>query len=164
MSNAKENISNTDLKKEISQLREEIANLKSTKSLIDNTNLADSIFEDAGIGMAIIDKNFKLAKYNQTFNNLFGYNHEELVNMTYLDLIQEENRIKAVQLFEAMFASKLSKYQTEQVYLRKDKSFLWFKLTASVIRNKNGEPEYILGVGEDITETKRQESIRNVVF
>lgn len=172
MSIFKSNKSKLYLQKEVSLLREEIAELKNinskttenNKSVIDNKNLANSIFEDAAIGMAIIDKSLKIVKYNQAFYNLFGYNDNEIVEMTYLDFIPEEKKPKAIQLFEAMFASKISKYQNEQVYYKKDKSLLWLKLTVNVINNLNGEPEYILGMGEDITESKRQENIRKVVY
>ncbi|NOQ23887.1 MAG: PAS domain S-box protein [Bacteroidales bacterium] len=169
MSIIKSNKSKSDLKKEVSLLRKEIAKLKNintenTKSIIDNANLGNSIFEDAGIGMAIIDNSLKVVKYNRAFYDLFGYNNNELVEMTYLDFIPEETKTKASQLFEAMFSSKISKYQTEQVYYKKDKSLLWLKLTVSVINNLKGEPEYILGMGEDITKLKKQENIRKVVY
>ena len=81
-----------------------------TDSLIENTNFANCIFEDAGIGMAIIDKNFKIVKFNKAFFNLFGYNAKEVDEMTYLDFIPEEKKERALHFFEALFSSKLEKY------------------------------------------------------
>ncbi|HAF30935.1 MAG TPA: hypothetical protein DCG75_18000 [Bacteroidales bacterium] len=172
MSKLESHKSKEELEKEILKLRKEIGELKEKSSesftnldsYANQNSLFHSIFKEAGIGIAIIDKNWNIVNFNNSFLNLFGYLPDELKTMTYLDVIPEEKREKAKEFISAMFSSKLVKYQAEQMYIRKDKSLFWLKLTASVINDENGNPEYILGMGEDITEFKRQEKIRDVVY
>ncbi|MBU8891772.1 MAG: PAS domain S-box protein [Bacteroidales bacterium] len=153
------------LRKEISQLKEQQSNSKQiSRKSITNEKLFHSIFEEAGIGIAIIDKNSKIVKFNKIFTELFGYQDDELLDKTYFDMIPIEKRSKAKENIKALLSSKTKIYKAEQTYLKKDQSVIWLKLTATIISDKNGNPEYILGIGEDITEYKRQEKIRDVVY
>lgn len=172
MHNSENDKPRKELEREIIQLREEITKLKEANKVPSKFNtknysqehLFHSIFEESGIGIAIVDKSLRIIKFNRTFYNLFGYEQEELLEMTYQDLIPEEKRERASQFIKAMFSSKIRKYEAEQVYLKKDNTQVWIKLTATVINDSNGKPEYILGMGEDISEIKRQEKIRDVVY
>ncbi len=160
-----------ELENEILLLRKEINQLKKqdNKSKIkfkDSTvkeKLFHSVFEEAGIGIALIDKNSNIVNFNSKFLSLFGYDRNELKKMTYFDIIPENKKENAEKFIEAMFSSKLSRRESEQTYIKKDSSIIWLKLTATVINDSSGNPEYILGMGEDISEFKRQEQIRDAV-
>jgi PAS domain S-box-containing protein len=160
-------MSNSELKKdkeklenEILQLRKEIDQLKKQENpsklkFRDSTikeNLFHSVFQEAGIGIALIDKNNKIINSNSTFSSLFDYEKNELEKMTYFDVIPDNKKENAKMFIDAIFSSKKMKYETEQPYLKKDGSLFWLKLTTTVINDENGNPEYILGMGEDITE------------
>ena len=110
------------------------------------------MFKEAGIGIAIIDKNLKIKKYNRSFYELFGYKPEELDDKTYLDMIPEAKRENAKKVIKALFNSEINKYVAEAVYLTKNQKEIWLKLIATVIHDQDGNPEFILGMGEDITE------------
>jgi PAS domain S-box-containing protein len=170
MRNFKIDQTKTGLKKEIEELRSEIEFLKSNKKSLQTDlyingggELFHSIFEESGIGMALIDSDANIISTNKSFSDLFGYEKGELKSLTYLDLIPEEKRQNALHFINALFSSELSKYQAEHRYIKKDQSIFCLKLTATVINDENGNPKYILGMGEDITEFKRQEKIRDVV-
>lgn len=159
------------LKAEIEKLHDEIALLKNQSinnpipdSTLNSHDLFYSIFEEAGIGMAIINKNAHIIKFNKSFKNLFDYSNDELFAKTYFDLIPDNKKNKAHQFIEAMFNAKLNKYEAEQPYLKSDGSIIWLKLTASIIKNPDGRAEYILGMGEDITELKKAEVIKDAVY
>lgn len=163
--------SKKQLKAEIEKLHDEIASLRNQSrnnaildTPLDSNNLFYSIFEEAGIGMAIINKESRIIKCNKSFKDLFDYSNDELVTKTYFDLIPENKKDKAHQFIEAMFNSKLSKYEAEQVYIKSDGNIIWLKLTASIINNSDGVPEYILGMGEDITDLKKAEIIKDTVY
>lgn len=158
-----------DLEKEILQLRQEINNLKNIQNNINSTEFRNGdlfklIFKEAGIGIAIINKDWEIVNFNTSFSNLFGYTSDELKSMTYLDVIPADKKENAIKLLEGFFSSKINKYQTEQSYIKKDKSLIWLKLTATVIPDQYGNPEYIVGMGEDITKLKRQDIIKDVVY
>ncbi len=140
------------LKQEIFKLKKECEELKSRGNISEKERLFESMFKEAGIGIGIIDKDLKIRKYNKSFHDLFGYNPDDLSNKTYLDLIPESNGENAKKIIQDMFDSKLDKHVTEAVYLTKNQNKIWLKLVATVIKDKHGNPVFILGMGEDITE------------
>jgi PAS domain S-box-containing protein len=154
MHNKEIEISREDLQKEINNLRSELDTLKNDSANIisEKERLFTSIFEESGVGIAVIDYNKHIINFNKSFAVLFGYAPNELYNLTYLDLIPDEKKENASQFIEAMFSSKLNKYQSQLPYIKSNKEIIWLKLTATVINDDEGKPKYILGMGEDITE------------
>lgn len=161
---------------ELEALRSENAKLKEQLSIestdsdfehIDHRtkkNLFHSIFEEAGIGMAIINKNAELVKFNKIFKNIFGYSRDELYKKNYYDLLPENRKQDASRFVQAMFKSELSKYEGEQIYVNSSGNQIWMKVTATPIYDTEGKPEFLIGMGEDITELKHQEKIRETVY
>ena len=45
----------------------------------------------------------------------------------------------------------------EKRYYRKDGNLIWVQLTVSLVRDSRGEPEFCIGMMEDITERKQME-------
>ena len=156
--------SKVNLLKEIDELRSQVATLK--QNIFDlqseqvkdpskhkkNRNLFHSIVEEAGIGMAIINRKSEIVKFNKFFSNQFGYSKDELHNMSYIDLIPDEKKEDSLKMIESIFNSKITKYEGVQKYYKKDKTLVWVNLTASVVLDEFGVPEYIIGMGEDITD------------
>ena len=140
------------LKQEIFNLKKEQERLKSQENISEKERLFELMFKEAGIGIGIIDKDLRICKYNKSFYDLFGYKPVDLKDKTYLDLIPKNSSENAIKIIRDMFDSKLDKYITEAVYLTKDQKKIWLKLVATVIKDQNGNPEFILGMGEDITE------------
>ncbi len=157
------------LKEEIVRLQDEIALLKNpsvnsiSDSELNSDHLFHSIFEESGIGMAIINKDARIIKLNRSFARLFNYSDRELLEKTYFDLIPDEKKDKAHQFIHSMFTSELEKYQAEQPFIKSDGTIIWLKITATILKNVQGEPEYVLGMGEDITELKKGEKIKDAV-
>ena len=56
-----------------------------------------------------------------------------------------------------MCAGRLDRYQIEKRYYRKDGQLLWGRFTATSIQDTAGQPQYVIGMLEDITERKRAE-------
>jgi len=163
MHNNKIKKSEEQLQQEVNSLRAELNALKvsNTKNISEKEKLFTSIFKESGIGIALIDINKKIVNFNKSFSELFGYTPDELLELTYLDLIHDEKHENASQFIDAIFSSKLTKYKTEQPYIKNDKSIIWLKLTASVINDELGKPKYILGMGEDITDyLKAKENLK----
>lgn len=125
--------------------------------LTKNRNLFHSIFEEAGIGMAIINRESQIVKFNKVFLNHFGYSKDEIYQMSYIDIIPKEKQESAKTIIESIFSSKINKYSGIQSYLKKDKSMVWVKLTATVVHDEFGIPEYIIGMGEDVSDTIKYE-------
>ena len=116
-----------------------------------------SIFDNAISGIAFTNGKGKLLLVNKAFEELIGYSKEELLKMdfagfTHPDDIDVEKRLIRQNLVK-------NKYQQrwEKRYIRKDNTIIWVDISVSIIRNEAGEPEYFVGVVNDITDKKRVE-------
>jgi diguanylate cyclase (GGDEF)-like protein/PAS domain S-box-containing protein len=124
------------------------------------------LFEQAAVGIAIIALSGQYIAVNQRFGDLLGYSKEELLQKTCLEITYPEDREINCDLNRKLL-EKGGSFSLEKRYLRADNSLIWVNLTASAIRNPDGEPMYLISIIEDISERKQalqalQESIETL--
>lgn len=115
-------------------------------------------FENAGIGMAIVDLDGHPIKCNSVLQKMLGYNSEELGRMVFTDFTHPDDRQLDWGLYSELVQGKRDRYEIEKRYIRKDGHMLWGLLIVSLVRDAHGAPEYGIGMLEDITERKRAET------
>ena len=93
---------------------------------------------------------------NPAMVKLFGYSKEELCRMHYRDFTHPDDIQPSEAWFADIIAGRLSRYQMEKRYLRRDGQVIWGDLTVSVVRDPGG-PRFVIGIVEDITERRRAE-------
>jgi len=119
-----------------------------------------AVFDNAGIGIDLLDRDGRILQVNQTLLDMLGYSEEELHQLTFLDVTHPEEREISKRNLEALMAGEIEFYRLEKRYLRKDRSILWADLTTSAIRGPNGEHSGTIGVISDITDRKKAEQER----
>lgn len=115
------------------------------------------IFERAGIGMALLDKDGRVRESNQALAQMLGYLSTELHSKTLFELTHPEDKQLSVQLFKALVAGKHTHYQLEKRFLRRDGSIMWARKIVSGVYGIRGELQFAIGMVEDITESKQAE-------
>ncbi|MCG8411923.1 MAG: PAS domain S-box protein [Bacteroidales bacterium] len=135
----------------------------SVSQLLGHEQLLCSMFNELNINIVFLDRNACIVNTNKFFSSTLGYAKEELLNKSYLDIIEQDKKEITVQLIDALFTSKLSNYKTEIIHYKKDSSPIYLKISGMIIKDEKQTAKYILGVGEDITEVKRYKSINNIV-
>lgn len=129
----------------------------SEESLRESEELFRGVFEEGPLGMAFVDHNLKFVKINATLCKMVGYSEEELLGRSFADITHPDDVTKDVESGKKMLRGELPSYKTEKRYIRKDGSLIWVSLTASIIRDKQGNPLYTLGLVGDITDRKQFE-------
>ena len=110
----------------------------------------------------LMDLNLKTTYISPSVEKMRGYTLEEIAQLPL------DKHLTATSLQSAMefFSIEMPRAQADPTYLsrplelefyRKDGSTLWVENAFSLIRDQNGKPWYILGVGRDITERKKAE-------
>src|SRR5262245_3269864 len=130
----------------------------STTRLRESEESFRAIFENAGIGISVLNRDTRLLKINTTMQEMLGYSAAEMFNMemaawTYPDDILTDNS-----LFQEVLAGRLDRYQVEKRYIRKGGELLWGRFTATAITDGAGQPQFVIGMLEDITERKLAEA------
>jgi len=116
-----------------------------------------AIFRAAAMGIVQCDLEGRVLETNPAVERMLGYSHEELRGMHFRDFTHPEDVGQDLRLFEELVNGKRESYELEVRYLGKGGSTGWVRLTVSVVRGPDGEPQFAIGMTEDITERKRAE-------
>jgi two-component system, cell cycle sensor histidine kinase and response regulator CckA len=114
-----------------------------------------AVFDNAGIGIDLLDRDGRILQVNQSLLDMLGYSEEELHQLTFLDITHPEEREISKRNLEALMTGEIESYRLEKRYLRKDRSILWADLTTSAIRGPNGEHSGTVAVISDVTDRKK---------
>src|SRR5262245_814864 len=117
-------------------------------------------FELAGIGQAQVEpKTGRFLRVNPRFCEMVGYSADELVAMTFFDITAPEDRPVNAATWERFVHSESGTYTTEKRYVRKDGSIIWAQITATTIRDADGQPLRTVSMIQDITERRLSEAV-----
>jgi PAS domain S-box-containing protein len=118
-----------------------------------------TLFEQAAIGIALVDGEGRLAGSNPALQEMLGYSGEELLGKALTDLIHPSGEgTPAVDQHRELMDGQQDTYGTERRYVRKDGRLVWVNLTASVVRAEGGNPQFAIHMMEDITKKKRTQA------
>ena len=115
-----------------------------------------TIFENAGLGAALVDRQGRPIKCNPALQKMLGFTENELLKKVLIEFTHPDDRDLDWGLFSELVAGKRDKYEIEKRYIRKDGRLMWGHLIVSRVKNQNGAAaDYMVGMVEDITERKR---------
>ncbi|MBZ5721539.1 MAG: PAS domain S-box protein [Acidobacteriia bacterium] len=116
-----------------------------------------AIFNSAAIGMVQCTADGRVVESNPALERMLGYSKAELRGMHFRDFTHPDDVSADLDLFTETVAGKRDFYQMELRYLGKNSICGWVRLTVSLVRGPDANPEYVIGMVEDITERKRAE-------
>jgi PAS domain S-box-containing protein len=116
-----------------------------------------AVFENSAIGVALTDLNGRYIALNPVYEKMLGYTRAELLNLSFLDVTEEEYRDPTQSLVDELLAGKSHRFQIEKQYRRKDGGLVWVRNSVSVVPGTELMPGFLMALSEDITERKRAE-------
>lgn len=137
--------------------RDITARKEAEASLREVQGLFEDIVESSkdAIGYASLDGKFVLA--NRAFAQLTGYSQDELLRMSYGELIPEEYRmVQAKAIAQVIQTGEPAEFEKE--YFRKDGSRVPVSLTVSMVKGEGGKHAGLAVIIRDITERKQTET------
>lgn len=117
-----------------------------------------SVFENAGVGMTLVDAQQRIVRCNPAFARMLGYDEQELRGMHIAQFSHADDMPTNAQLYESLVAGEIDRFQMLKRYLRKDGSQMWGELTVSRARAGREAGYLTVGMVEDVTERKQAES------
>ena len=131
---------------------------KSEKALRQSEERFRSTFEQAAVGICHADNNGKFIRVNQKFCDILGYSREELLELTFHEITYPADLESDLHQVRNLLSGKVKNFSMEKRYLCKDGSVIWVEITVSFVRQINGEPDYFLGVINDISQRKQAQT------
>lgn len=118
-----------------------------------------SAFAFAPIGMAMTAIDGRVLQVNSALCDICGYSESELLMSNLLMLTYDDDRHKVLSQFvEKLRTNELSSFQVEKTFKHKIiGKQVWVSLSASLVRNLDGQPLHLIFQIQDITDRKHAE-------
>src|SRR4051812_23508541 len=118
-----------------------------------------SVYERVGAGIALVGPDGRWLWFNPTLCDIVGYGHDELMGKTFRDIAHPDDLDADVDQARQLLAGEIPTYSTQKRYIRKDGSIACTKLTVSLVRTPEGQPDYSISVVEDISGRRLSEEV-----
>ena len=114
-------------------------------------------FEDAPIGVALVDLDGRRFRANWALCEMLGCSEQDLLGTDYLEHVHPEDREISTEHFRRTLEEEAGSYELERRYLHADEHVVWNLTSVSLIRDSEGNPSYFVCFHQDITERERAE-------
>jgi len=112
-------------------------------------------FEMASIGKTLIDPDRCMKLVNRALADLLEYPREELENLCLDDIVHPDDLSENNEHIRCLLAGERLKCRMEERLVRKDKQVIWADVNMALMRNRAGEPLFLITHVLDITDRKR---------
>ena len=126
-------------------------------ALRDSEKRFRAIFEQAAIGIALLTPEGRWIQTNGRMCGMLGYTREELAPLSIRDITHPDDYGPDIEQKDRLLRGEIPSFQLEKRYRRKQGDFVWAHLSVSLVRDADGQPEYLIAVIEDISERKLAE-------
>jgi PAS domain S-box-containing protein len=116
------------------------------------------VFENSTLGIMLSDHDHRFLATNRALQTMVGYTAQELLKLSPVDIIAEEEREGASRRLAELSAGKRASYEVVTCYRRKDGSPIWANTFVSTIPGGENSPPIYIATAIDITDRHRAES------
>ena len=121
-------------------------------ALRDSEQRFRAVFTEAGVGIALIGLDGRVVHANPALYRLF-----DLVETVYpprplIDHVHPEDAPAIIADFRELTTGRHPTMHGDVRFVRQDGTVIWTSVTASLVRDADGGPDYVIGVVEDVTE------------
>jgi len=153
-----------DLKKANKEMRLEIADRKKIeRALIESEKQIRTIIHKAPTGIALLDKEGWILECNPALQDMLGYDHNELSGVLFVQAIHPHDVALYKNKFKELIDGNSDIHRIDSRYIHREFREVWGSLSASVVRDAAGHPQFVIAMVEDIT-TKQQAEERIVNY
>lgn len=119
--------------------------------------------ENAPIGMAIISPEGKFQHANRTMQEILGYTDEELKQKTILEATHKNDIAITRDAMHKLIKNELHISHMEKRFIQKDGNVIWAMVSASLIRDEQGNPiNFIIQMKDVSDRIENEEKMRKL--
>ncbi|MEP6826124.1 MAG: PAS domain S-box protein, partial [Ramlibacter sp.] len=114
-------------------------------------------FEEAAIGMALVDPDGHYERVNRALCEMLGYSRAEMLTRVVPDLTHPQDVAEGLRHRETLMSGQKTTYDREMRFIHRDGRVIWTHLTCTLARDRVGMPLRFIVQIEDISERKASE-------
>lgn len=119
-----------------------------------------AIIQGAAIGIVVLDPEGRIAESNPALHRMLDRSESDLAGLLLTDLLSPDDVAMHTRLYAEAIAGEREHYQCEARFRRCDGQWVYGNLTVSIVRNEQGQPQFGIGMIEDITARRAAEQMR----
>jgi PAS domain S-box-containing protein len=97
----------------------------------------------------------RMLQVNRSMCKLLGYSKDDLIGSHFSEITHPSDMGKSTEMLEKLLAGEIPSYRVEKRYRHADGQSIWAMLNASLVRDDDGNPRFVIAQVEDITERKQ---------
>ena len=143
----------------ISTIARDVSDRKQAeRSLRESESRFRTLFEKAGLGVAVIDlPSHRFVQVNQKYCDFLGYTQREMSALAIEAITHPDDIAASVQQLDRLTACEINQYTLEKRYIAKDGATVWANVTVSALGDASESNRYHMVIAEDITNRKLAE-------
>jgi PAS domain S-box-containing protein len=118
-------------------------------------------FESSVVGFAILRPDTTFEQLNDAFCAITGYTRGELKGTRCSSLTHPNDQAASDALVADLLSGARTSFLLEKRYLRKDGAVIWVQNSVSATRDKNGDPQHLVVVCQDVTERRQASEMKD---
>jgi diguanylate cyclase (GGDEF)-like protein/PAS domain S-box-containing protein len=113
-----------------------------------------AVFTEAGIGIGLADLEGRVVEANPAFASMLGYTMAEFCELNVSEFFLPEDAQGMWESYTALLRGEVEHVRAQKQYRCKGGGLVWTNLTASLIRDRQGQPQYTLAMVEDVSDRR----------
>ena len=119
-----------------------------------------AIFEQMQVGICEANLQGAITEVNPGFCHMLGYSRAELLQKSFQQITHPDDLDLDLEQYQQLLRGDKSSLSIEKRYIHKSGAPIWVNLTVCLIRDTSGQPQFSIGLSEDISDRKRGEAER----
>jgi len=111
-------------------------------------------FENANVGICLVDTNGIILKANPQMSTIFGYPQGQMEGLPANNITDPEDHDISPAFTRKAVAGEISQLSFEKRYRHRDGRLIWGWVSTALVRDSDGRPLYFISHVQDITENK----------
>jgi diguanylate cyclase (GGDEF)-like protein/PAS domain S-box-containing protein len=111
-------------------------------------------FDQAPIGMALVGTDGRWLRVNRALCAMLGYAEADLLATTFQAVTHPDDLTLDLEQVRRLLVGDVDTYAIEKRFVHRQGHVIWAQLNASLVRDDEGRPRYLVSQIQDITERK----------
>jgi diguanylate cyclase (GGDEF)-like protein/PAS domain S-box-containing protein len=136
--------------------------VRAERELRENRARLKAIFDNAAVGIALLDANGRFVQTNDAWARLLGYTPAEALQVSTMDITHPDDRQRSRRVFRDMVRGTRDSARLEQRLVCQDGAVFWGNMSLTAMRDDGGALEGVVCILVDISDQKQAQDLLQV--
>jgi PAS domain S-box-containing protein len=113
-----------------------------------------AIFEDAPLGICVVDKDLTIVDVNDAYCRMLGYTEAEMMGRHIPEITHPEDRQRDIEFVPLLLSGQVPLYKAEKRYISKTGEVVWAEIVVTALLHQSGVSRYVFSMARNITDRR----------